>query len=277
MVPGFKAKEIKPTKTVGQRLKAARLRRQLSLEDAERLTKVKLKYLEALEEDRHDLLPTEVYSLGFLRCYGEALRLNTKKLLEQYRLERQALKSAKKQTAQQLAPARRLSGPKFLLTPKTLFTLGSAVLVVGLLAYIASGIHGFLAPPKLRVDEPKPDSRVAESSLNIAGETDPAVSLTVNGELITVDPSGQFKREIALMPGLNNVELVATNRIGKETRLIRKVLADYQVTPSPSPSGEASPSPAVSPSPSPTNSSSPTPRVSASPKASPSPTPTTKE
>lgn len=270
MVPVFKAKTIKPTKTVGQRLRSARQKKQLSLEQAEQLTKVKLKYLEALEEDRYDLLPTEVYSLGFLRCYADALNLKTANLLDQYRVERQAIDSAKTSPIISLAPSRRLSNHGFLITPKTLLTIGSAVVVIGLIAYIAGGVVAFLAPPSLKIFQPEPDSRVASNNLIVSGETDPAVSLSINGELVTVDPAGAFKREIALNPGLNTLEFVAINRIGKETRAVRHILAEYQPTVSPSPvDPTASPSPSPSPTVSPTVSPSPTPLATASPTNNP--------
>lgn len=251
MIPGFKSKAIKPTKTVGQRLKEARRRRGLSLEQAETSTKVKLKYLRALEENRHDLLPTEVYSLGFLRCYGEVLGLPTKKLLAQYQLERREIIRARGQSVYALAPSRKINSPRLLITPKTLFTLASVTLILALVIYIASGIRSFLAPPTLTIDEPKPDSRVTNNTLLVAGSTDPTASVTINGELIRVDSLGKFRQEIAVVPGLNALEFVAVNRVGKESKQIRKVLADYSVaptagptslepTPSPSPLGEKS-------------------------------------
>ncbi len=277
MESGFRTREIKPIKTVGQRLKAARKKRGLSLEEAEQLTKVKLKYLQALEDDRHDLLPSEVYSLGFLRCYAETLHLNRKKLLEQYRLEHRALRSAKAQPTQVLAPARRIAGPRFLLTPKTLAILGSLALVISLVLYIASGIRTFLASPPLTVSQPSHDIRVTDNTLEVVGQTDPAASLAINGETISLDADGHFKQNVIVVPGLNNLEFVAVSRLGKETRLIRKVLADYQLSAivSPSPQPSTSGSPAVSPSPG----SSGSPSVTPSPRSSPSslavsPTPT---
>lgn len=270
MVPGFKTTEIKPAKTVGQRLKTARLKRKLTLTQAEELTKVKLKYLKALENDRHDQLPTEVYSLGFLRCYGEALELNTKKLLEQYQAERKSFKSAKGQSQQVLAPTKRLQQPSVLVTPKTVFTLASIAVVVGLVLYIALGVRGFLAPPELTINEPKVDALVDGSKVTVAGLTDPTASLTINGELVTLSVDGQFKQDIAIIPGLNTLEFVSINRVGKMTKEVRKVLADYQ--PSPSPSPLDSPAPEVSPTPSPSPTMTAAPRTSASPSSSVSPT-----
>ncbi len=260
MVPVFKAREIKPTKTVGQRLKGARKKRELTLEQAEQLTKVKLKYLEALEEDRYDLLPTEVYSLGFLRCYSEVLGLNPHRLLDHYRRERHAVDNAKTDSPTILAPARRISAPWLIFTPRTLIILGSLAVVGGLVIYLVSGIQSFLAPPQLKINEPTPNSRVTAQTVTVRGQTDPAVALMINTELVVVEPNGQFSREVALAPGLNTLELVATNRIGKETRAERKILAEYQVEPSPalSPSpfaavnSQSSPEATVKPSPSPT-------------------------
>lgn len=252
MVPGFSKKEIRPSKSVGLRLKEARRRLEFSLEDAERLTKVKLKYLKALEDDRPDLLPSEVYALGFLRCYGEALRLNTKKLLAQYQQEQGALTSAKAPASQRLAPAKRLPNPKLLITPKTIVLVGSIVLALSLIIYIVSGVHGFLAPPYLTIEKPPLESRVATSSIEVAGQVDPSASLSINGELVALDSLGRFKREIVLIPGLNALEFVAINRIGKESRQIRKVLSDQPFGP------EAASEPEVSPSPSPLSSPTPT-------------------
>jgi cytoskeletal protein RodZ len=274
MVPdGFSTKTIKPSLTVGQRLKAARKKREFTLARAEQLTKVKIKYLKALEEDRHDLLPTEVYSLGFLRCYGEALGLQTKKLLEQYRGERGAFKSARTTEKQILAPARRISGPRFLVTPRTLLALGSTVLVLGLVAYIAFGVRSFLAPPKLVIDKPAPESRVTSEMVLVSGETEPASTVTINAEVITVDSTGRFEQNIAVIPGLNTLEFVSRNRVGKESREVRKVLADYQIVQEPIPAPTVTPSPAISGSASPSTTSSPSATTSSSPSVSPTQSP----
>ncbi len=263
MVAGFSKKTIKPARTVGQRLRNVRRKKGLTLEAVEQLTKIKLKYLRALEEDRHDLLPTEVYSLGFLRCYGEALGLSTKKLLDQYRSERSLYNSTKRQDRQRLAPARRIAGPKIIITPKTLILIGSLAIVLGLAAYIAIGLNGFLAAPALALEQPAIDARVTTNTIKVKGKTDPAATLQINGEIVTLDSNGQFDQAVALMPGLNSLEVVVTNRVGKETKQTRKVLAEFLASPVPGPS--------LAPSPSPSSILSPTPQASPSLKARPSP------
>lgn len=54
----------------GEILRAARLRRRLSLVEAEQATRIRQRYLQALEDDDYAALPTGVYSVGFLRNYA---------------------------------------------------------------------------------------------------------------------------------------------------------------------------------------------------------------
>ena len=261
MVPGFRSKEIKSSKSVGQRLRQARKKKQITLEAAEQLTKVKLKYLRALEEDHYDQLPTEVYTLGFLRCYGEVLNLNTRKLLTQYQSEHRSVRHAKGHDLSPIANKPNLQSPRFVVTPKILVITSSIVIVLGLVLYIASGIQSFLAPPELTIDQPKADSRITSNTVTVSGITDPSASLSINGETITLTADGKFTKDVAVVPGLNTLDLVSINRVGKQTHEVRKILADYQVaiqTNIPStPNPEPTPSPTVSPSPIVTTSPSP--------------------
>lgn len=70
--------------TVGQTLREARTQRGIELRDAERVTKIRLKYLQAIEDDRWDVLPGEAYARGFLSTYAQFLGLDTRALLEDY-------------------------------------------------------------------------------------------------------------------------------------------------------------------------------------------------
>ena len=60
---------------IGSSLREARLRRGLTLADAESKTKIRVKYLAALEDERFDVLPGDAYAKGFLHTYAEFLGL----------------------------------------------------------------------------------------------------------------------------------------------------------------------------------------------------------
>ncbi|MDQ3031314.1 MAG: helix-turn-helix domain-containing protein [Myxococcota bacterium] len=58
---------------VGRWLRQERELRQISLEELAQTTRIPLKMLQHLEEDRHEQLPGEVFARGFLRSYAKAV------------------------------------------------------------------------------------------------------------------------------------------------------------------------------------------------------------
>jgi cytoskeleton protein RodZ len=71
--------------TIGQTLRAARAERGEELSDVEVATKIRVKFLEAMEGDRWDELPAPVYARGFLEIYARHLGLDQGALLRRYR------------------------------------------------------------------------------------------------------------------------------------------------------------------------------------------------
>lgn len=74
---------------IGARLRAAREGKGISLEVAEEETRIRRKYIEALEEGEVAELPGEVYLKGFLRSYGNYLDLDGAALVEEYKESKQ--------------------------------------------------------------------------------------------------------------------------------------------------------------------------------------------
>ena len=66
---------------LGETLRRARLSKGITFEDAERVTRIPRKYLEALEIENFGILPAPVFARGFLRSYASYLGLDAKELL----------------------------------------------------------------------------------------------------------------------------------------------------------------------------------------------------
>ncbi|MDO8612430.1 MAG: helix-turn-helix domain-containing protein [Dehalococcoidia bacterium] len=66
---------------LGETLQRARQARGITVEDAERATRIPRRYLEALEQENFAILPAPVYARGFLRSYSGYLGLNPAELL----------------------------------------------------------------------------------------------------------------------------------------------------------------------------------------------------
>jgi hypothetical protein len=69
---------------IGSSLREARLRQELDFPALEERTKIRSKYLRALEDERFDILPAPTYVKGFLRSYAEALGLDGQPFVDEY-------------------------------------------------------------------------------------------------------------------------------------------------------------------------------------------------
>jgi cytoskeletal protein RodZ len=69
---------------IGNSLRDARLRQGLELADLELQTKIRAKYLKAIEEEQFELLPGDTYVKGFLRTYAERLGLDGQLYVDEY-------------------------------------------------------------------------------------------------------------------------------------------------------------------------------------------------
>lgn len=73
---------------VGNKLHEARTRRKLSLQEVEEATKIRGRYLQAIEHDEWDQLPGDTYARAFIRTYGRLVGLDGDRLAEEQRRDR---------------------------------------------------------------------------------------------------------------------------------------------------------------------------------------------
>jgi cytoskeletal protein RodZ len=69
---------------IGSSLREARLRQGLDFPEIEQATKIRAKYLNALEEEQFDLLPAQTYVKGFLRSYADYLGLDPQLYVDEF-------------------------------------------------------------------------------------------------------------------------------------------------------------------------------------------------
>ena len=69
---------------IGNSLREARLRQTLDFPEVEQATKIRSKYLRALEDEQFDILPGQTYVKGFLRTYSEYLGLDGQLYVDEY-------------------------------------------------------------------------------------------------------------------------------------------------------------------------------------------------
>src|SRR5688500_15813501 len=70
---------------IGDQLRETRMRQRIDITEVEAATKIRAKYLRALENEEWDLLPGPTFVKTFLRTYSEYLELDPKLLVEDYK------------------------------------------------------------------------------------------------------------------------------------------------------------------------------------------------
>jgi hypothetical protein len=98
---------------IGATLREARMRARIDISEVEASTKIRAKYLRALENEEWDLLPGPTYVKSFLRTYAESLDLDAKLLVDEYKLRHERLSEVELQPISAAAPGRerRRQGP----------------------------------------------------------------------------------------------------------------------------------------------------------------------
>ncbi len=82
------------------------MRARIDVSEIETQTKIRAKYLRALENEEWDLLPGPTYVKSFLRTYAEALDLDAKLLVDEYKLRHEHLSEVELQPINAAAPGR---------------------------------------------------------------------------------------------------------------------------------------------------------------------------
>jgi cytoskeletal protein RodZ len=199
-----------------ERLYAARERKGVDLYRAERDTKIRARYLAALERGDYRELPGAVYTKGFLRNYALYLGLEPEEILSQWRRERGDMGP----------PLPVIAVPRPITTPRRGLTFSPGVVVAALLtvavllvgAYLTVQIMRFAKPPTLDVTDPKVATLTVDESVSsyvLRGMTIPGGTVTVEfaggSRQTPADSTGAWSIEIDLRRGKNQIKIDATD------------------------------------------------------------------
>jgi len=88
--------------SIGEQLRQTRQAREISLDQAAQATHIRLRYLEALEADKFDQLPSSAQVRGFIRAYADYLRLDSVELIHQ--LDGSVFENQPPKTAEKKSP-----------------------------------------------------------------------------------------------------------------------------------------------------------------------------
>lgn len=207
-------------KTSGIILREARELQGISLSQVEEATKIRAKFLQALEQDDYSELPSLSYAKGFVKNYSDFLGLDSRTVLAFFR--RQTTDTPKSSLLPK-GVAEPLNRSGFRLTPGRFLASLVAGLVALFLVYLGLQYQGLRRAPVLEIESPSNQTVVSQKRVDVLGKTDPDATVTVQGVSVLVRSDGKFFDQVALEPGVNVVTIIATSRFGKTTTVAREV------------------------------------------------------
>jgi cytoskeletal protein RodZ len=213
------SEDVTPMGKVGPQLKVRRQAIRLSLAQVELDTKIRGKFLTALESGDYTRLPHDIYSRGFVQQYATYLGLKGADLAAAYVDERGGL-AAGDTKRPRLARGRRL-----VFTGPLLAAIGAIAIVGTIMSYLVYQFSSLAAPPHLVITSPGKDSTITGTVIEVVGHTTPGADVTINNSPILSDADGSFSEKVALSDGLNTIKIGSKSKLGKSSIVVRNVLA----------------------------------------------------
>jgi cytoskeletal protein RodZ len=218
--------------TLPERLVEARERKGVDLYRAERDTKIRARYLGALESGEYAELPGAVYTKGFLRNYALYLGLDPEEVIRQWKHER----------GDTVVPAEPvLAVPRPLEAPRQGLTFSPVIVIAALLTiligvfavYLGIQLVRFAKPPTIAVTTPA--TAVVEvgedtTQYTLKGTSAPKATITITEagreepQRVSADASGRWTADVPLRRGRNEFTITALDpETGKQSESTAKV------------------------------------------------------
>jgi cytoskeletal protein RodZ len=197
-------------KTAGDLLKDKRLLKELTLSDVALKTKIKLEYLEAIENSDFGSLPSSTFAKGFLRNYATFLYLNPDTIVAMFR--RDFTENSKGEIIPRGLVKPVGSKPKFITVSLILTTIATLVF----LGFLTFQLISWWSKPKLKIIQPQDGDTYGEK-VTVKGVADRDATISINGQKVILDQNGGFSLDLILSAGTQSILVESTNLQGKST------------------------------------------------------------
>ncbi|MHB8903643.1 MAG: helix-turn-helix domain-containing protein [Patescibacteria group bacterium] len=216
----FTPKRLAANDGFGEKLRQARLFKNLRLEDIAKKINISAKYLNALEEENFDNLPSGLYRKNFLREYANYLGLDNLELIKQLEVNSENNSSVNPFSKKILKKS------KFLVFPKIIRNALLFLSVLICFLYLIFYFQRIISAPELTIVYPEKNLLIKETSIEIKGQTEKEAEIKINGELVLNNNNGIFLQAVNLKKGLNTITISAKKKYSKESIVTRQILVE---------------------------------------------------
>jgi cytoskeletal protein RodZ len=212
------------TKTIGEILKEERLRHRMELPELAKRTRIRVKYLKALEKNEFHLLSAAPFVRGYIKTYAELFGVEYQPLLGLLRRDYKESAKGKLIPHQFIKP---LHKKRVLWTPVTVLVMVTGGMFVSLLSYVAIQWYALTKPPSLEIAVPQ-ENAVVSSQVLVEGKTASDAVVLVNAQPVGLQPDGTFTTEVFIpREGVASITIEATDRRDKTTLVQRTVTVQF--------------------------------------------------
>jgi cytoskeletal protein RodZ len=220
-----------------EQLYAARERKGVDLYRAERDTKIRARYLAALERGEYRELPGDVYTKGFLRNYALYLGLDPEEVVGQWRRERGDAAAAQKAV---------LTVPRPIATPRRGLQFSPGIIVAALLTILIAGVavwlgvqvQRFAKPPSLTMTSPREATLQLDetaTSYTFEGKSIPGATISIEmaggSRQVSADSTGAWSATVDVRRGRNTFTIDATDPdTGKHTETPAQIVITVPIS-----------------------------------------------
>lgn len=197
-------------KTIGEVLRLARINQGLSLEELQEKTEIQLHFLEAMEADDFDLLPSTFYARSFLRKYAWAVELDEGIVLDAYDSGSMITYEEVDVDEEDLSGRRRSNKKKTSYLPLFYFVLFALSILIFVTYYVWNYIQTQPSPSSANYSVVNSTSSTISSSSSSSSQTSSSSSTTES----TITVSGEGNR------------IEARYKTSKETATVQLAVSD---------------------------------------------------
>lgn len=204
--------------TVGDLLKKARQEKELTLQQVEKKTRIRSKYLSSIEQNSWKEFPSKVYISGLIRSYAKFLDIDPTKAIAYFRRDYEKTEEVKF----------RKHIPSLHLLPETKKIVIGVLTVVFLsfIGYFVYQLNLYLAPPGVSIISPEETVFRNKTMITIVGETDNDAVVKIFDESYFPDSNGRFRYDLPLQKGSNRVTIEVTGANGKKSSLTQDYILE---------------------------------------------------
>jgi len=195
--------------TVGQILSNIRKEKNIALKDAERQTRIRKRYLAAIEQENWSLFTSRVYIAGAIKTYASFLGLDPAKAMAYFRRDYEKKEST--------TFKKRLPRLQFLPESKKMVIGALSTVFLLFVFYFGYQINQFVSPPEVQIITPEKRIFRNLEKITVVGVTQKESVITIFNETIFPNEQGIFTYDFPLKKGANTLQMSVEGPNGKVT------------------------------------------------------------